>query len=234
MSVDESLVIASRGTLDDVFDQIHSAWEMHHLSTSTSSSENDEDECRSLQLTNGQFDLATETVAIRTRCFNLDRTYHDEQSINTINTMDSMEVDNESIENINELPLTIPFVMGPQITEPLTSDEEQTCVSWPSESQQMTCSSNEKQLLPSDAEEETMDVLAGSDLMETVSEPMPKKRKSFLLALGRMLLNVGKIFVVAAAVVTVNDGLQTRRRNKDDSDNTVETFLRTRYSGICM
>jgi len=86
-----------------------------------------------------------------------------------------MEVaDNESIENINEMPLKIPPTMEPQKTELLTFDEEQTCVSWPSELLKMTCSLSEKQLWPSDAEEKTMDVLAGSDLVETVSEPMPK------------------------------------------------------------
>jgi len=105
-----------------------------------------------------------------------------------------MEVDNESIEDINELPPTIPFLIEPQITKPLTSDEEQTCMSWPLELQKMTCSSSEDQLWPSDAEEKTMDVLADSELMETVSEPMPKKRKLFLSALGRMVLNVGRKF----------------------------------------
>lgn len=45
---------------------------MHHLSTSSSLSDNDKDEYWSLQLTDDQFDYATEMVAIRMRYFNID------------------------------------------------------------------------------------------------------------------------------------------------------------------
>jgi len=72
LSVDESLIIASGGMLDDLFYQIYSALEMHHLSTSSSLSDNDKDEYWSLQLTDDQFDYATEMVAIRMRYFNID------------------------------------------------------------------------------------------------------------------------------------------------------------------
>lgn len=195
LSVDEPLVIASGGLLDDLFEQIHVELEMHHLFSSASSSETDEDECRSL-LSDVQFDPSTEIVAVSTRYIKADGASLDAQNISTIT---AVMVDNdESIENVYDLSPTTPFLVEPQLTTgPLTSDDQQTCVSdlkksWPLELQKM-CPSSEEHLWPSDAVEEMIDVMsAGSDSIEAVSEPMPKKRKSFLFALVRMLLNVGK------------------------------------------
>jgi len=188
LSIDESVVIASGGMLDELFDQIQLELEMH---TFTSSSDDDEDESRSL-LSDIQIYPATEIVAVSTRYFNVDKAYLDVENVSSITA--AMVDNDESIENLIKISPEIPFLVEPEITGQLTSDEDLTCVldlkkSWPSELQKIICTSSEEKLQPTNAEEET---ITGSDSMETVSQPKPKKRESFLLALGRILLNVGR------------------------------------------
>ncbi|KAE9526668.1 hypothetical protein AGLY_013316 [Aphis glycines] len=168
LSVDESVVIAPGGMLDQLFEQIQSELEMDRSCTSTSLSDDDEDECRSL-LSDVQIYPATEIVAVSTRYFNVDEAYLDVENISTIT---AVMVDNdEPIENVVELSPEILFLVKPGLKGSLTSDEKMT---W-----------------SSDTEEETTDVLAaGSDSIEVV--PMPKKRKSSLVAFKRILLNFNK------------------------------------------
>ncbi|CAH1707698.1 unnamed protein product [Aphis gossypii] len=120
LSVDESVVIASGGMLDQLFEQIQSELEMDRSCTSTFLSDDDEDECRSL-LSDVQIYPATEIVAVSTWHFNVDETYPNVENISTIT---AVMVDNDqSIEKLVELSPEIPFLVKPGLTGSLASDE---------------------------------------------------------------------------------------------------------------
>jgi len=126
LTTDEKLLVAdpTTGLLDDEFvDKLRSGMDTYHLSSSVSTDDNYEDRCRYLS-SDVQFESATELVAESMRYIHADS---DSVIVTAVMIYESME-------NLDELQPTTPFLMGLR-PELLTSDEEEQ--TWASELKKM-------------------------------------------------------------------------------------------------
>lgn len=118
------MIDPTTGLLDDEFvDKLRSGMDTYHLSSSVSTDDNDEDRCRYLS-SDVQFESATELVAESMRYIHADS---DSVIVTAVMIYESME-------NLDELQPTTPFLMGLR-PELLTSDEEEQ--TWASELKKM-------------------------------------------------------------------------------------------------
>lgn len=210
--------------------QYHSAVELsqYHSSESVISDDNqanDDADGIILHLSTSaavQFESARELVVASSRYFNEDRASLETgvisiASVDQINRTDvSLPEKRHPIERRAKIPLRIGFQV-PEESSASSENEEKTWVSDQKQICPLELQSNhpfdERQLWPSVGEEEMMVVTAGtnearSDIEEVVTEPTPKKRKSFLSALGRRILSMCRMLCCCG-----DGGRRTRLRS---------------------